>query len=127
MKKWRWVFISIIAIFLAFYAFAYFFVIPKAAIVSMPLKWHNVGPGLKRGEYAIYLGRPAANNNTDSNIDTWIVRDENYTFQLELHYSKDSIADRSTITYTFSNYLFYKTGVLSTKKKDEDSSGDTQL
>jgi|KBSMisStandDraft_5_1062788.scaffolds.fasta_scaffold2247599_2 hypothetical protein len=117
MKKWRWVFITIIAFFVAFYSFAYFFVIPKAAIVSTPYKWRNVGPGLKRSEYVFYIGRPAEDNNAAKvNSDKWITRDENYTFQLQLHYNKDSIADNTTITYVFSNYLFHKEGILSEKK-----------
>src|SRR5215210_8761505 len=113
MKKWRWVFITIIVIFVGFYSFAFFFVIPKAAIVSMLYKWHNVGVGLKRSEYAIYVGRPAEDNSAaKANSDKWIMRDENYIFQLQLHYNADSIADNAKITYTFSNYLFHKEGVL---------------
>lgn len=117
MKKWRWFFITIIAFFIAFYSFAYFFVIPKAALVSIPLKWHNVGVGLKRDKYAIYVGRPAEDSSAaKANSDKWIVRDENYTFQLQLHYNADSIADNATVTYVFSNYLFHREGVLAEKK-----------
>ncbi|QEC66386.1 hypothetical protein FRZ67_03365 [Panacibacter ginsenosidivorans] len=117
MKKWRWVFITIIAFFIAFYSFAYFFVIPKAAIVSMPYKWRNIVVGLKRSEYVFYIGRPAEDSTTaKANSDKWIMRDENYIFQLQLHYNTDSIADHATITYVFSNYLFHKEGKLSEKK-----------
>jgi hypothetical protein len=119
MKKWRWTFITIIAFFIAFYSFAYFFVIPKAAIVSMPYKWRNVSPGLKRSEYVFYIGRPVEDNTTaKTNSDKWIMRDENYTFQLNLHYNSDSIADNATINYVFSNYLFHREGTLVEKNAE---------
>lgn len=118
MKKWRWIFITVVAIFIAFYAFAYFFVIPKAAIVSTPYKWRTIGPGLKRNAYVNYLGRTSEDKSSQSNTDNWIMRNENYTFQLQLHYRPDSIADNAKITYTFSNYLFYKEGVIVERKME---------
>jgi hypothetical protein len=118
MKKWRWIFITIIAVFVAFYSFVYFFVIPKAAVVSIPHKWRNVGVGLKRSEYVFYIGRPDEDSTVaKTNSDIWIMREENYTFQLQLHYTADSIADNAKITYTFSNYLFRKAGTI---QKDEE-------
>lgn len=119
MKKWGWIFITIVAFFAAFYSFAYFFVIPRVAVVSMPHKWRNIGVGLKRSEYVFYIGRPGEDNTAaKTNSDTWIMRDENYTFQLQLHYTADSIADNAAITYIFSNFLFHKKGLLSEKKAE---------
>jgi hypothetical protein len=120
MKRWHWIFVTILAFFVAFYSFAYFFVIPKAAIVSMPYKWRNVGPGFKRSEYTIYLGRTSENKSFQQNTDSWIVKDENYTFYLQLHYNADSIVDDAKITYTFSNYLFYKEGIIADRKMGQE-------
>lgn len=119
MKKWRWIFITIIAFFIAFYSFAYFFVIPKAALVSIPYKWRNIVVGLKRNQYPIYLGRPDEDNSPAKiSIDKWTMRDENYTFQLQVHYDTGGIADNATITYVFSNYLFHKKGTLSERSTE---------
>jgi len=113
MKKWLWVFAIIIAIFLMLYAFAYFFVIPKAAEAAIPYKWKNAVAGLKRNEYEIYLGKPSAHKNKD----VWIVRNGNYTFLLTAAYNTDSIAENIQINYTFTNYLFHKEGII--QRNDE--------
>jgi len=119
MKRWHWILITLIAFFVAFYSFAYFFVIPKAAIVSTPYKWRNVGPGFKRSEYITYLGRTSENKLSPSNTDSWTSKDENYTFHLELHYNRDSIVDEAKILYVFSNYLFYKEGIIADRKMEQ--------
>jgi hypothetical protein len=108
MKKWLWFFAIIITIFLMLYAFAYFFVIPKTAEASLPYKWKNIPAGLKRNEYAIYLGKSSA----DENNNTWIKRDDHYIFSLTINYNADSTASSVELKYTFSNYLFHKEGVI---------------
>lgn len=113
MKKWLRAFAIIIAVFLMLYAFAYFFVIPKAAEAALPFKWKNVPAGLKRNAYEIYLGKPS----TDKNKNVWIVRNGNYTFSLTAAYNTDSIVENIQIDYTFSNYLFYKKGVIRMEDK----------
>ncbi|MEP6847161.1 MAG: hypothetical protein ABI861_14210 [Panacibacter sp.] len=119
MKKWYVGLIVITVLFAMMYALVYFLVIPNAAEASLPYKWRNVLPGLKRNEYAVYLGAPVKNNAFPKmNSDQWIVRNGNYTFSLGLYYDAENIADSVTLNYSFSNTLFHKAGSLQKNKEE---------
>ena len=117
MKKGRVVLIVIVTVFVMLYAFAYLFVIPNAAEASMPHKWKYVFAGLKQHEYRVYLGRTATGVTAQKFTDNWIVNNGNYTFYLDVHYDKDTIADRINMRYTFKNFLFSKEGDIATAKQ----------
>lgn len=114
MKKVRVILIVVVTLFIMLYAFAYLFVIPNAAEAAMPYKWKYVFPGLKQNEYHVYLGR-TAENTTGKLIDNWVVRNDNYTFYLDINYDKDTIANTINMHYSFSNFLFRKEGVIARK------------
>ncbi|MBG9378149.1 hypothetical protein I5907_18065 [Panacibacter sp. DH6] len=116
MKKGRILLIVIISVFAMLYAFAYLFVIPNAAEASMPHKWKYVFADLKQREYHVYLGSTAAGEAEQAFTDNWVVNNGNYTYYLDIHYDKDTIADRINMRYTFKNFLFSKEGEITTAR-----------
>lgn len=112
MKKWKVIFAVIITVFIMLYAGVYFFIIPKAATLALPPKWKNVVPGLKKPQYAMYLGKPEMITAASGNDDQWTTRSGNYTFVLTIHYSSDSVASNVQLSYAFSNLFFNKNGKL---------------
>lgn len=110
MKKWTIAIIVTGTIFSLLYALVYFFVIPRAAIFSLPVKWKSVVTGMKKNDYQVYLGSPS--KNATPGTDKWIIRNGNYTFALHINYNADSIANTVDLQYIFSNYLFHKEGYI---------------
>jgi hypothetical protein len=81
------------------YALVYFIFIPKTAMALMPVKWRNISPGQKRGNYFVYLGRSGTLNDLNYNRDIWIEKKGNYDFYLNIAYNADTIAKFVHIYY----------------------------
>jgi len=93
------------------YSIAWFIAIPKTARALAPYRWKNLSLGEKRNDYHMYLGQPLRDTLLSAD-DKWIIKRDNYEFNLNIHYGTDSIAKSYVLTYNFKNTLFKRSEVI---------------
>ncbi len=78
--------------------FAFFVLVPKAAMLSVPYKWRSVPIGQKAFLIHQYFGEP---NMADVDADKWIVRKDNGDYSLTVSYDKDSAVTAYSIEFAY--------------------------
>lgn len=120
MKKLRLLLWIVLGLSITLYAAVYLVILPAAAKLSVPYKWNQVVPGLHMQDYYGYIGLPPAqqhHNNPGENA--WEAANGNYRYTMNIRFGGDSIATAVTIRYTFSNWLFHRSGTIRSATSDD--------
>lgn len=93
-----------------------FFIIPKAAAISLPYKWNRIPVDQKREIVLQYLGKPE--KPSISAGDEWLATRENGAYVLTVFYNSDSVATNYKLIFNYKLGFFHKQYDL-TKKQQE--------
>ncbi len=102
---------------MVFFITSVYFIIPKAAAITLPFRWNRVPLQQKRALVLQYFGTPA-----DSSVrltDKWVAPRNNGTYVLKINYSNDSIAQGYRLYYDYKWYFLEKEYLLSQDEGDE--------
>lgn len=92
---------------------AVYFIIPKAAGISLPFRWNHVPLDQKRQVVLQYFGQPA--DSSAALTDTWFAQRNNGNYQLVIHYNKDTVATGYQLYFNYKLYFFTKQYLLQDK------------
>jgi len=106
MKDRRAYIIILFIILIGLVATVLFFVIPKAAAISLPYKWNHIPIDQKRVFVHQYLGKPEKDNM--SNGDEYTAGRTNGTYVLTIFYNKDSVATNYNLVFNYKLGFFHK-------------------
>jgi len=101
---------------LLFFISALYFIIPKAAAITLPFRWNRVPLQQKRPVVLQYFGNPA-----DSSVrltDKWVAPRNNGTYVLVIKYSADSLAQGYQLYFNYKWYFLEKDYLLFEEKGD---------
>lgn len=97
----------LILLFIALVVFitALYFIIPKAAALTLPFRWNSVPLEQKRALVLQYFGRPA--DSSVAFMDKWVAQRDNGDYILTVHYTKDSVAEGYKLYFNYRLYFFH--------------------
>ena len=93
-----------------------FFIIPKAAAISLPYKWNRIPVDQKRFVVHQYLGKPEKENISAG--DKWFSSRENGAYVLTVFYDKDSLATNYKLVFNYKLGFFRKQYDLTNKEQE---------
>ena len=106
-----WVILLCISLFV--FISAVYFIIPKAAAITLPFRWNSIPLQQKRALVLQYFGRPADSSVTFT--DKWVAQRNNGAYILKIHYNADSLADGYKLYFDYKLYFFEKEYLLEEK------------
>jgi hypothetical protein len=98
---------------LVFFITAVYFIIPKAAGLSLPFRWNSIPLQQKRELVLQYFGKPA--DSSEAYIDQWVAQRDNGAYILKIHYDKDSLSDSYKLYYDYRLYFIHNQYLLKEK------------
>jgi hypothetical protein len=110
MKKSTAKWFVLLFVCIAVFVTAVYFIIPKAASLTLPFRWNAVPVGQKQTIVRQYFGRPA--DTSVAFTDKWIAARKNGEYILQVHYAADSLADGYKLLFNYRLYFFHKQYVL---------------
>ncbi len=99
-------FLILLCAFAAVFILTVYFLIPKAASLTLPYRWNSIPLEQTRGVVLQYLGRPE--DTSIAYTDQWIARRDNGEYVLKINYSKDSVAANYKLYFDYKLYFFHK-------------------
>ncbi len=93
---------------------AVYFIIPKAAAITLPFRWNSIPLDQKRDFVHQYFGQPA-DSLSEAFTDKWLAQRNNGQYVLKIHYTKDSISDGYKLFFNYKLSFFTKEYLLQEK------------
>lgn len=110
-----WLFlIALLILVLGSYLFIFSWLIPRAAMLTLPLKWRNIPLRQSKTIARAYFGEPAKKDSSAINIsDQWNAGSIGKAYQLRIDYTDTAVTGYS-IHYLYSNGLIKKNYLIDT-------------
>jgi len=93
---------------------AVYFIIPKAAAITLPFRWNSIPMDQKRELVHQYFGQPA-DSTSEPFTDKWLAQRNNGQYVLKIHYTKDSIVEGYKLFFDYKLSFFTKEYLLQEK------------
>lgn len=93
---------------------AWFFLIPRAALINLPYRWSKIPLGQKRAVLEKRLGKASTSDSTSllSKGEEWVAYRTNGVYKLKINYNRDTVATDYVLSFDYHLGFLHKHYIL---------------